>query len=131
MRPDLYHGIVAQVAVDVGNVLDDTIPLTTFESTTVGTTLEQAGRLQYMLVLPYDQVEKKAYPSLLVTTGLHDSSECSIGSPPNGCAARWKTTRTGADATNSTSHGGARRPQALRRNREVSFMIDLAGSQID
>jgi oligopeptidase B len=75
MRPELYHGIVAAVPfVDiVTTMLDDSIPLTTFEYDEWGNPNAQTY-YEYMLSYsPYDQVEAKAYPNLLVTTGLHDS----------------------------------------------------------
>ncbi|MDZ4798246.1 MAG: S9 family peptidase [Bryobacteraceae bacterium] len=75
MRPDLYRGIIAGVPfVDVvTTMLDDTIPLTTFEYDEWGNPGDQTYYEYMMSYSPYDQVEKKAYPNLLVTTGLHDS----------------------------------------------------------
>ena len=75
MAPDLFHGVVAQVPfVDVvTTMLDPTIPLTTGEYDEWGNP-EQAEF--YHLIRqysPYDNIEAKAYPHLLVTTGLHDS----------------------------------------------------------
>jgi oligopeptidase B len=75
MRPDLYHGIIANVPfVDVvTTMLDESIPLTTFEYDEWGNPNERAY-YEYMLSYsPYDQVEAKHYPNLLVMTGLHDS----------------------------------------------------------
>jgi oligopeptidase B len=75
MRPDLFNGIVAQVPwVDVvTTMLDDTIPLTTSEYDEWGNP-EDKAYYDYMLSYsPYDQVEAKDYPNMLVTTGLHDS----------------------------------------------------------
>ena len=75
MRPDLYHGIIANVPfVDVvTTMLDESIPLTTFEYDEWGNPNQQAY-YEYMLSYsPYDQVEAKNYPNLLVMTGLHDS----------------------------------------------------------
>lgn len=75
MRPDLWKGIIAQVPfVDVvTTMLDESIPLTTGEYDEWGNP-NQKDYYDYMLSYsPYDQVEKKAYPNLLVTTGLHDS----------------------------------------------------------
>ncbi len=75
MRPDLYKGIVAGVPfVDVvTTMLDESIPLTTFEYEEWGNPGEP-GDYEYMLSYsPYDQVEKKNYPSLLVTAGFNDS----------------------------------------------------------
>ena len=75
LRPDLYRGIVAHVPfVDViTTMLDDSIPLTTSEFDEWGDP-KDPDYYEYMLSYsPYDQVEAKDYPNLLVTTGLHDS----------------------------------------------------------
>jgi oligopeptidase B len=75
MAPDLFHGIIADVAfVDVvTTMLDDTIPLTTSEYDEWGNP-NVTEYYEYMLSYsPYDQVEAKDYPNMLVTTGLHDS----------------------------------------------------------
>ncbi len=75
MRPDLWKGIVAQVPfVDVvTTMLDESIPLTTGEYDEWGNPNDKTY-FDYMLSYsPYDQVEAKAYPAMLVTTGLHDS----------------------------------------------------------
>ena len=75
LRPDLFHGAIAQVPfVDVvTTMLDPSIPLTTSEYDEWG---DPNVREYYDYILaysPYDNVEPKAYPNLLVTTGLHDS----------------------------------------------------------
>jgi oligopeptidase B len=75
MRPDLWKGVIAQVPfVDVvTTMLDESIPLTTGEYDEWGNP-NQKEYYEYMLSYsPYDQVEAKDYPALLVTTGLHDS----------------------------------------------------------
>ncbi|MEX0985845.1 MAG: S9 family peptidase [Bacteroidales bacterium] len=75
LRPDLYKGVVAAVPfVDVvTTMLDESIPLTTSEYDEWGNPNEKAY-YEYMLSYsPYDQVEAKDYPNILVTTGLHDS----------------------------------------------------------
>ena len=75
MRPELYYGIVAQVPfVDVvTTMLDDSIPLTTGEYDEWGNPNNKAYYDYMLSYSPYDNVEKKAYPNMLVTTGLHDS----------------------------------------------------------
>lgn len=75
MRPELYRGIVAQVPfVDVvSTMLDDTIPLTTGEYDEWGNPNDKVYYDYMLSYSPYDNVEKKAYPNMLVTTGLHDS----------------------------------------------------------
>ena len=75
MRPDLWRGVIAKVPfVDVvTTMLDDSIPLTTFEYNEWGNPNEKAA-FHYMLTYsPYDQILKQDYPALLVTTGYHDS----------------------------------------------------------
>jgi oligopeptidase B len=75
MRPDLYKGIVAQVPfVDVvTTMLDDSIPLTTGEYDQWGNPNEKKYYDYIKSYSPYDNVEKKSYPNMLITTGLHDS----------------------------------------------------------
>lgn len=75
MRPDLFKGAVAAVPfVDVvTTMLDETIPLTTGEFDEWGNP-KIKEYYDYMLSYsPYDNVEAKDYPAMLVTTGLHDS----------------------------------------------------------
>jgi oligopeptidase B len=75
MRPDLFKGVIAKVPwMDVvTTMLDSDIPLTTSEFDEWGNPeLEEYYR--YMLSYsPYDNVEAKDYPNLLVTTALEDS----------------------------------------------------------
>ena len=75
MRPDLFAGIVAQVPfVDVmTTMLDDSIPLTTGEYDEWGNPNERAAFDDILAYSPYDNVEAKDYPALLVLAGLHDS----------------------------------------------------------
>jgi len=75
MAPDLWNGVIAQVPfVDVVNtMLDETIPLTTNEFDEWGNPKEKEAYIYMKSYSPYENVEKKAYPHLLVTTGLHDS----------------------------------------------------------
>ena len=75
MRPDLFNGIVAAVPfVDVvTTMLDDSIPLTTFEYDEWGNPNNKEFYDYMKSYSPYDNVEKKAYPNILVTTGYHDS----------------------------------------------------------
>ncbi len=75
MRPDLFKGIIAAVpfADVVTTMLDESIPLTTGEYDEWGNPNEKEY-FDYMLSYsPYDNVEAKEYPNMLVTTGLHDS----------------------------------------------------------
>ncbi|MFZ1612335.1 MAG: S9 family peptidase [Chitinophagales bacterium] len=75
MRPDLYKGVIADVPfVDVLSTMEDeTIPLTTFEWLEWGNPKIKEQYDYMKSYSPYDNVEAKAYPNLLVTTGLYDS----------------------------------------------------------
>lgn len=75
MAPELWNGIIAQVPfVDVVNtMLDEKIPLTTNEYDEWGNPNEQEAYEYMKSYSPYENVERKAYPNTLVTTGLHDS----------------------------------------------------------
>ena len=75
LRPDLWNGIVAEVPfVDVITTMSDaSIPLTTGEYEEWGNPADSAEYFYMKSYSPYDNVEKKDYPNMLVTTGLHDS----------------------------------------------------------
>ncbi len=75
MAPGLWHGVIAQVPfVDVVNtMLDENIPLTTNEFDEWGNPKEKEAYFYMKSYSPYENVEKKSYPNMLVTTGLHDS----------------------------------------------------------
>jgi oligopeptidase B len=75
MNPELYNGIIAAVPfVDViSTMLDDSIPLTTGEYDEWGNPNDKDFYDYIKSYSPYDQVDSKAYPNMLVTTGFHDS----------------------------------------------------------
>jgi oligopeptidase B len=75
MKPELWKGVIAQVPfVDVVNtMLDESIPLTTNEFDEWGNPKNKDAYFYMKSYSPYENVEKKNYPNLLVTTGLHDS----------------------------------------------------------
>ena len=75
LRPDLWRGIVSAVPfVDVvTTMLDDSIPLTTGEYDEWGNPNEKEYYDYILSYSPYDQLEAKDYPRMLITTGLHDS----------------------------------------------------------
>jgi oligopeptidase B len=74
-RPELFRGVIAAVPfVDVvTTMLDESIPLTTSEYDEWGNPNEKEYYDYMLSYSPYDQVEAKDYPAILVTTGLHDS----------------------------------------------------------
>ena len=75
MNPELYNGIIAAVPfVDViSTMLDDSIPLTTGEYDEWGNPNDKEYYDYIKSYSPYDQIEAKEYPNMLVTTGFHDS----------------------------------------------------------
>lgn len=75
MAPQLWKGVIAAVPfVDVVNtMLDESIPLTTNEFDEWGNPKEKEAYIYMKSYSPYENVEKKDYPNMLVTTGLHDS----------------------------------------------------------
>lgn len=75
MAPDLWHGIIAQVPfVDVVNtMLDESIPLTTNEFDEWGNPKNKEAYAYMKSYSPYENIARKNYPNILVTTGLHDS----------------------------------------------------------
>jgi oligopeptidase B len=75
MRPELWNGVIAAVPfVDVvTTMLDESIPLTTGEFDEWGNPKKKDYYDYMKSYSPYDNVTAKAYPNMLVTTGLHDS----------------------------------------------------------
>jgi oligopeptidase B len=75
MAPELYNGVVAAVPfVDVvSTMLDESIPLTTGEFDEWGNPKVKEYYDYILSYSPYDQVEAKEYPNVLVTTGYFDS----------------------------------------------------------
>ncbi|HCN12061.1 MAG TPA: oligopeptidase B, partial [Chryseobacterium sp.] len=74
-EPNLFNGVVAQVPfVDVvTTMLDEEIPLTTGEFDEWGNPKKKKYYEYMKSYSPYDNVEAKNYPNILITTGLHDS----------------------------------------------------------
>ena len=134
MRPDLYKGIIAHVPwVDVvTTMLDDTIPLTTAEYDEWGNPNKKVYYDYMLSYSPYDNVEKKDYPAMLVTTGLHDS-QVQYWEP-----AKWVAKLRYLKKDNNplylhvnmdAGHGGA--SGRFRRYKETAlefaFILDLIG----
>jgi oligopeptidase B len=75
LRPDLYRAVLSHVPfVDVMNtMLDPTLPLTIAEYEEWGDP-NRPEAFEYMLQYsPYDNLERKEYPAMLVKTSLNDS----------------------------------------------------------
>jgi oligopeptidase B len=134
IAPELYNGVVASVPfVDVvTTMLDDTIPLTTGEYDEWGNPNNEKYYKYIKTYSPYDNVEAKAYPNLLVTTGYHDS-QVQYWEP-----AKWVAKlremkpdgnillfHTNMDAGHSGASG---RFDALKEvAEEYAFLLDLEG----
>ncbi len=75
LEGELFNGVIAAVPfVDVlTTMLDDSIPLTTGEYDEWGNPNEKEYYFYMKSYSPYDNVQAKNYPNMLVTTGLHDS----------------------------------------------------------
>ncbi|MDQ2712222.1 MAG: S9 family peptidase [Acidobacteriota bacterium] len=75
MRPDLFRAVHAAVPfVDVMNtMMDASLPLTVGEYLEWGNPNEKAAYDYMKTYSPYDNLEKRAYPAMLVTTSLNDS----------------------------------------------------------
>ncbi|MEL7535436.1 MAG: S9 family peptidase [Pseudomonadota bacterium] len=75
LRPDLFRAVIAEVPfVDVvTTMLDDSIPLTTFEYEEWGDPRRSDDYFTMLSYSPYDNVARAKYPHVLITTGLHDS----------------------------------------------------------
>jgi len=134
MRPDLWHGVIAAVPfVDVVTTMSDpSIPLTTNEYDEWGNPANNESYTYMKSYSPYDQVEKKAYPNMLVTTGLHDSQVQYF--EPAKWVAKLREMKTDKNVlllyTNmDAGHGGASgRFKALKdRAREYAFLFALEG----
>ncbi len=136
MRPDLWRGVVAAVPfVDVvTTMLDESIPLTTGEFDEWGNPKEKEYYDYMKSYSPYDNIEKKDYPNMLVTTGLHDS-QVQYWEP-----AKWVAKLRELKTDNNVlllstemeaGHGGA--SGRFKRNKETAkeyaFMVDLAGEE--
>ena len=134
MRPDLFAGAVAQVPfVDVvTTMLDDSIPLTTGEYDEWGNPHERAAFDDILAYSPYDNVEAKDYPSLLVLAGLHDS-QVQYWEPAK-WVAKLRALKTDANPlllkTNmDAGHGGVsgRYRQYRETALQYAFLLEHAG----
>ncbi len=134
MRPDLWNGIVAAVPfVDVvTTMLDDSIPLTTGEYDEWGNPNDKEYYHYMKSYSPIDNVEEKDYPSILITTGYHDS-QVQYWEP-----AKWIAKLRDLKTDNNplimycnmdTGHGGAsgRFQKYKEVAMEYAYLLDLAG----
>ncbi len=134
MEPELYNGIIAQVPfVDVvSTMIDETIPLTTFEWDEWGDPRKQEYYDYMLSYSPYDQVKAQDYPNMLVTTGYWDS-QVQYWEPAK-WVAKLREMKTDdniliLDINMTAGHGGASgRFERLKTTAlEYAFMLDLEG----
>ncbi len=113
MRPDLFKAAIVGVPfVDVINtMLDETLPLTVGEFEEWGNPKEKAA-YEYMITYsPYDNIEAKAYPDMLVKTSFNDSQV--MYWEPAKYVAKMRATRTDHNILifkvnlSPAGHGGA------------------------
>ena len=132
MRPDLWNGVVAAVPfVDVvSTMLDETIPLTTFEFDEWGNPKNKEYYDYMKSYSPYDNVEAKEYPNILITTGYWDS-QVQYWEPAK-WIAKLRELKTDdnlliMDCNMDTGHGGAsgRFERYKRTALTYAFMLDL------
>jgi len=134
LRPDMFKGIVASVPfVDVvTTMLDETIPLTTAEYDEWGDPNDKQYYDYILSYSPYDNVEEKEYPAMLITTGLHDSQVQYF--EPAKWVAKLRDMKTDDNIlllhTNmDAGHGGQSGRFRVHRETamEFAFMLDLIG----
>ena len=132
MEPEVFKGIVAAVPfVDVvTTMLDETIPLTTFEFDEWGDPKDEDSYYYMLSYSPYDQVEEKDYPAIFITTGYHDSQVQYF--EPAKWIARLRDKRTNKEpllmyCNMDAGHGGASgRFEAYKETAmEYAFLISL------
>lgn len=131
--PELYKGVIAAVPfVDVvTTMLDESIPLTTGEFEEWGNPKNQKSYDYMLSYSPYDNVSKKKYPNILVTTGLHDS-QVQYWEP-----AKWVSKLRDYKTDNNilllhtdmtSGHGGASGRFSALKNTALmyTFLLDLS-----
>ncbi|MBA2684652.1 MAG: S9 family peptidase [Gemmatimonadaceae bacterium] len=134
MRPDLFRAIVADVPfVDVINtMMDASLPLTSQEWQQWGDPHINAQYDYMKTYSPYDNVEHKAYPWMLVTSSLNDS-QVSYWEPAK-WVAKLRATKTDSNPlyfkiNMAGGHGGS--SGRYERLHEIAFrdafMLDAVG----
>jgi oligopeptidase B len=134
LEPQLFNGVIAAVPfVDVvTTMLDDSIPLTTGEYDEWGNPNDKEYYEYIKSYSPYDNVEPKDYPNILVTTGIHDS-QVQYWEPAK-WVAKLRELKTDSNklllhTDMDTGHGGASgRFESLKEVAlEYAFLLDLEG----
>ena len=134
MEPNMWNGVIAAVPfVDVvSTMLDETIPLTTFEFDEWGNPKNKEYYDYMKSYSPYDNVEAKDYPNILITTGYWDS-QVQYWEPAK-WIAKLRELKTDDNllamyCNMETGHGGAsgRFERYKRVALNYAFMLDLEG----
>ena len=133
MAPSLFNGIISAVPfVDVvTTMLDESIPLTTFEFDEWGNPKDKVYYDYMLSYSPIDNIEAKDYPHTLVTTGYWDS-QVQYWEPAK-YVAKLREMKTDSNklffkCTMEAGHGGkSGRFEALKEVAlEYAFLLDLA-----
>ena len=134
LRPDLFKAVVAHVPfVDVvTTILDDHLPLSVMEREEWGDPNDKTFYDYMKSYSPYDNVEAKDYPNLLITAGLNDSRVAYW--EPAKWTAKLRSLKTDSNRlllkTNmGAGHGGASgRYDSLKETAfEYAFLFDQWG----
>ncbi|MFL5569522.1 MAG: S9 family peptidase, partial [Gemmatimonadaceae bacterium] len=134
MRPDLFKAVVADVPfVDVINtMMDASIPLTAQEWQQWGDPHDSTQYAYMKSYSPYDNVERKAYPWMLVTTSLNDSQVAYW--EPAKWVAKLRAMKTDSNPlyikiNMAGGHGGSSGRYDVLRERafRYAFMLDAVG----
>ena len=134
MKPDLWNGVIASVPfVDViSTMLDESIPLTTGEFDEWGNPKDKTYYDYIKTYSPYDNIEAKEYPNLLVITGYWDS-QVQYWEPAK-WVAKLRELKTDnnlllMDCNMDVGHGGA--SGRFKRYKEIAleyaFLLSLEG----
>jgi oligopeptidase B len=134
MRPDLFRAVVADVPfVDVINtMMDASIPLTAQEWQQWGDPHDATQYAYMRSYSPYDNVARKAYPWMLVTTSLNDSQ---VGYwEPAKWVAKLRALKTDSNPlyikiNMAGGHGGSSGRYDVLRERafRYAFILDAVG----
>ena len=134
MEPTMWNGVIAQVPfVDViSTMLDESIPVTTRDFDEWRNPKDKVYYDYMKSYSPYDNIEKKDYPNLLITTGYWDS-QVQYWEPAKWIAKlrEYKTddNQLMMHCNMEVGHGGA--SGRFKRYKEVAmiyaFMLQLEG----
>jgi oligopeptidase B len=135
LRPDLFRAVHASVPfVDVMNtMMDASLPLTVGEYLEWGDPNEKAAFDYMRSYSPYDNLERKAYPAILVTTSFNDSQV--MYWEPAKYVAKLRTLKTDdrplllRTKLDPAGHGGASGRYDRLRDRafEAAWMLSQVG----